>query len=67
MSSDETRLALYRQAEEDILLGGQSSSVPGRSLTLGSLGEVQEMIRVLEARVSRSTSGPLLLSRGPRR
>ena len=67
MSSDETRLALYRQAEEDILAGGQSSSVPGRSLTLANLSEIRAEIRNLEAKVSRKTSGPLLLSRGARR
>ena len=66
VADDQARLALYRQAEEDILLGGQSSSVPGRSLTLSDLTKVQKMIEVLQARVNTATRGPILLGR-PRR
>ncbi|BCJ98101.1 DUF6148 family protein [Anaerocolumna chitinilytica] len=46
-----TRLAQYYEAESKIL-EGQSYSLGSRSLTRTNLGEVQNMIRELEAKIN---------------
>jgi len=62
-TTDAARLALYQQAEEDILTGGQSVAINGRSMTRANLPEIRKMIEVLSARVARASSGPLVLGR----
>jgi hypothetical protein len=63
MSSDATRLALYLQAEEEILLGGQSAAVPGRSLTKADLATIRKAIAELQARVNVRARGPIQMGR----
>jgi hypothetical protein len=61
---DAARLALYIQAEEDILLYGQSTAVPGRNFQSADLSAVQSMIERLRIRVNAATYGPVRLAKG---
>ena len=66
LADDQTELEFYIQCRRDILAGGQESSVPGRSLKLPPLKDVERMIEILQARIATATRGPILLGR-PRR
>lgn len=47
------RLQAYLDAEERLLTGGQSATLPnGNQVTLADLGRVQEGIRLWESRVA---------------
>lgn len=62
-TTDVARLALYQQAEEEILTSGQSIAINGRNMSRGNLAEIRKMIDVLSARVARASRGPLVLGR----
>lgn len=50
-------LAMYKQAEREILLGAQQYEIAGRKVTKASLPVIREAIRDLEMRI-RMYSGP---------
>jgi hypothetical protein len=62
------RLAAYQQAEQDVLLKGQSYEIPGpdgsRKFTRANLETLQGMIKVLEQDIAAASARE---SRRPRR
>ena len=62
-ATDAERLALYQQAEEEILTRGQSIAVNGRQMTRANLADVRKMIETLQARVNAASKGPIVLGR----
>ena len=61
------RLDLYYEAEEAILGGAQSYTIGSRNLTRANLGEITEMIKYLEGKVSEDESALDTSGKGGRR
>ena len=64
--TDAEMLAALNTAVNDVLLYGQSTSVPGRTFTRANLNDLERMRLFYETRVRRATAGPVLMGRGQR-
>ena len=54
------RLALYKKAEETILLTGQGYQINNKRFDRANLGQVQSMIRTLEQQIAQVSSNGIL-------
>lgn len=50
--TDEERLAELKEAIHNVVVGGQSKTVRGKSITYASLAEMRKEIAILEAKIN---------------